>query len=126
MCLFSWPKTSSSHDTSRTGNLQGSSKQPPTTGSTRTWQPLLRACHHHHKTLVRVVNKPPSSLKAQSKCIFDKIQASDYTRLVFCALLKKLKAKITQCFGLWPKTQGFFLKKLKVMRPNPKPGGIEF
>ena len=49
-----------------------------------------------------------------------------YIRLVFCALLKKLKAKVTQCFGLWPKTQGFFLKKLKVMRPNPKPGGIEF
>ena len=41
------------------------------------------------------------------------------------ALLKILKAKITQCVGLWPKTQGFFLKKFKVMRPNPKPGGIE-
>ena len=27
----------------------------------------------------------------------------------FCAFLEKLKAKITQCFGLWPKTQGFFL-----------------
>ena len=28
------------------------------------------------------------------------------------ALLKILKAKITQCFGLWPKTQGFFLQNL--------------
>ena len=49
-----------------------------------------------------------------------------YSRLVFCALWKKLKAKITQCFNLRPKTQGFFLKKLKVMRPNPKPDGIKF
>ena len=30
-----------------------------------------------------------------------------YSRLVFCALLKKLKAKITQCFGLWPKAQSY-------------------
>ena len=53
-------------------------------------------------------------------CAWQKVRSrADF----FCALLKKLKAKMTQCFG--QKLKDFFSTKLEVMRPNPKPGGIE-
>ena len=55
-----------------------------------------------------------------------KKQGSMVSLGLFLCTFEKTQGQNNSIFSPLAKSQGFFLKRLKVMRPNPKPRGIEF